>query len=221
MRSIPAAIVAVLALASTQAGAQDQSTEDKLRDLLRRSTVDLHAAQASQAQLQSDRDAAIHQRDLLQQQLTAAQQQLADATAKLAQPQPQAAPPEDLKRLQDALDAAKRENAELAASNAKWQAAYRQAAALAQSKDAEAKRDGAALHAAQQESQLSQQTNEKLAGVCNDVLHLYATADFRSVWLHSYEPALGLAKVKLDNIVQDYEDRIYQLRLYAKPAQEP
>jgi hypothetical protein len=55
-----------------------------------------------------------------------------------------------------------------------------------------------------------------LAGVCNDVLHLYASTDFRGVWLHSYEPVLGLAKVKLDNIVQDYEDRISQFRLYPK-----
>jgi chromosome segregation ATPase len=50
--------------------------------------------------------------------------------------------------------------------------------------------------------------NQKLAATAEDILHLYETQSFRSVWLKSYEPILGLDKVKLQNIVQSYDDKI-------------
>ena len=35
----------------------------------------------------------------------------------------------------------------------------------------------------------------------------------------SFEPVLGLKKVELENLVQDYEDKIYDLRIFrAKPV---
>lgn len=220
MRRIRLAAVLAAALSSGLAGsAWAQSTEDKLREALRHTTVDLRALQDQQAQLQAERDAATKQRDLLQQQLADAQAKLTQAAAV---PAVKPADPEELKKLQDLLEDARRQMSALAASNAKWQAAYRDAAALAQTREAETRRTAQALQAAQKEDQLSHATNAKLAALAGDILHLYRSQDFRGVLLRSYEPALGLGKVTLDNTVQDYEDRIADLRLYqAVPPPRP
>lgn len=198
--------------------AQDQSVEDKLREALRRETVDLRALQDSQAQLQADRDSAVKQRDLLQQQASDLAAKLAQAQAALA-----AAPkidPKALQALQDQIAAARRANAALAASNAKWQAAYQQAAAIARARDADAKRLAAGLAAAQKVDDADHATNGKLAQLTSDILHLYRTQSFRQLLWKSYEPLLGLYEVKLENTVQEYEDKIYDLRIFmAKAAQ--
>ena len=205
----------LLLLLTGPALAQDQTVEDKLREALRRSTVDLRALQDNQAQLQADRDAATKQRDALQQQLDAANAKLA---ATPAAPEAKPVDKDELKKLSDMLDAARRDIATLTASNAKWQAAYREAAALAQAKDAEARKLAGELKAERSVTAADLDANRKLAGVGNDILHLYRTQGFRRILLGSYEPLLGLQKVELDNIVQDYEDRIYNLRLFqAKP----
>ncbi|MFI4982729.1 MAG: hypothetical protein ACHQIO_20450, partial [Nevskiales bacterium] len=50
--------------------------------------------------------------------------------------------------------------------------------------------------------------NGKLIAVANDILHLYHAQGFRALLLESYEPLLGFKKVELENMVQDYEDKI-------------
>jgi hypothetical protein len=213
MRSFAALVL--LLLAAHPAAAQDASTEDKLREALRRSTVDLRALQDSQAQLQADRDGAIKQRDLLQQQVTDLTAKLADALAKPK------IDPAVVKQLQDQLAAAAQQNAALAASNAKWQAAYQQAAALARQRDADAKRLAAGLQAAAKVNDADHADNQKLAALASDILHLYRTQNFRQLLWKSYEPLLGLYEVKLENTVQYYEDKIYNLRLFVAKAQHP
>lgn len=42
----------------------------------------------------------------------------------------------------------------------------------------------------------------------NEILHLYGTHGFRNLLFESYEPILELKRVKLENLVQDYEDAI-------------
>jgi chromosome segregation ATPase len=208
-------IAGLLLLAAVPARAQ--SVEDKLRDALRHATVDLRALQDSQAQLQADRDAAVRQRDLLQQQLTQANARVAQLQAQVATPPPKAADPEELAKLRAMLDDARHQMDAMAASNAKWQAAYQQAAGLARTRDADAKQLAQALAAARKEDAINRATNEKLAALAGDILHLYRSEDFRGILLRSYEPLLGLGKVKLDNMVQDYEDRIADLRIYPAP----
>jgi hypothetical protein len=66
--------------------------------------------------------------------------------------------------------------------------------------------------------------NGKLVGIANDILHLYRTQGFRSILLGSYEPLLGLKQVELQNMVQDYEDRILAQKYYGNeqlPAPAP
>jgi len=215
MRRITAALLILAVSLPSLAQAQDQSVEDKLRELLRQTIVQLRALQDTQAQLQADRDSAVKQRDQLQQQVTDLQAKLAQLPAANAPPPPN---PDELRKLNDALAAAHRQIAALQASNAKWQAAYRQAAAIAQERDAAAKRLAAGLQAARTVNDTDHATNAKLAALASDILHLYRSHDFRNLLFQSYEPLLGFKEVQLENLVQGYEDKIYGLRLFIQKA---
>ena len=126
----------------------------------------------------------------------------------------------ELKKAQDERDAARKDNAELQAALAKWQAAYKDAAALAQSNDADAKRLDASLKIATARLDACKQATTRLTGVAREILHLYEIQDFRSLLLKSYEPMLGLKRTEFDNMVQDFEDKIYDARLPA-PKSSP
>ncbi len=205
--------IAMPPIAAVPAWAQEQTIEDKLREALRRSTVDLRALQDVQAGMTAERDSALKQRDLLQQQVDAAQAKLA---AIPAEPVPPAVDPEALRKLEDQLAAAKKDDAALAASNAHWQSAYKEAATLAQAKDAEAKRLAGDLAAESKVDDAVIAGNKSLAALAGDILHLYRSESFRRILLESYEPLLGLKQVSLDNLVQGYDDKIYNLRSYAR-----
>ena len=60
--------------------------------------------------------------------------------------------------------------------------------------------------------------NKQLTGVAEDILHLYQTQDFRSLLLRSYEPLIGTAKVRLENLVQGYDDKIRDQEYIPPPA---
>lgn len=212
-RPLLALLVTLFALLALPALAQP-TNEDRLREALKRQTADLRALQDGQAALTAQIGELTRQRDALQQQLDAAKAQLAAKPAAPAAPAPAPVDDAELAKLRDALAAAQKDNAELQAALAKWQGAYREAAALAQAKDAEAKRLDASLKATVGTLGVCKQSNAKLIATARDILHLYETQDFRSLLLKSYEPLLGLKRVELDNMVQDYEDKIADTRFF-------
>jgi hypothetical protein len=73
-----------------------------------------------------------------------------------------------------------------------------------------------AASAAPQPDQLAvcRANNAKLLAVGHDIMHLYESQSFRSLLWHSYEPVLGLWRVKLENIVQENDDRLRELEVY-------
>lgn len=189
---------AVLAAGPTLA--QDATGEERLREALRQTTIQLRALQDSQAALSAQLDQLRHERDSLQQQL---------AAAKNA-PRP---PDAELGQLRDAVATLQQQNAALQAGLQKWQAGYQQAAELARAKDAESRQLGGALQQQTAKLGVCTTTNGKLIAVANDILHLYRTQSFHDILLWSYEPLLGLKKVQLENLVQNYEDKIDDQRL--------
>ncbi len=216
----------MLLLSGGAARAQDQSLDDRLRDTLRHMTVDLRAAQDSQAALQSQLDQARKQQDMLQQQVATLTARLAQqpATPAPATPAPAAAaaPAADTgeaQQLHQAIDALKQQNASLQDGLSHWQTAYQQAATIARAKDAESRQLGTTAGTATRTLGVCEAKNTKLIGVANDILHLYQTRDFKSLLLGSYEPLLGFKRVELENIVQDNEDRIRDQTYY--PNEQP
>jgi chromosome segregation ATPase len=215
------ALFAACVLLALAPGAQAQeSTEEKLREVLRRMTIDLRTAQDNQATLQSQVQQAQAERDRLAQQVQ-------ELTARLgnAPPAPaQAPPPPDLTAELDqaraALQAAQAQNRALQANLARLQAAYQEAAQVARAKTAESEARGQTIATLTARFDLCNTENHKLTGVAQDILHLYRSQSFRTLLIGSYEPLLGLKEVELQNTIQDYEDRIlaHHLDGNEKPA---
>jgi predicted nucleic acid-binding Zn-ribbon protein len=194
----------IAALLFAPAARADDET-DRLRDALRHVTIDLRAAQDAQTTLQASLDQETKQNALLRQQVAALNAKVAATPAAPATP---AVTPAALQALQAELAAARGQNAALRGGLSKWQAAYGQAAAIAQAKDRESRDLAGTSTAEGRQLALCRAENTRLTGVANDILHLYRSQGFRSILLGSYEPLIGFEQVKLENIVQDYEDKI-------------
>jgi hypothetical protein len=208
----PLLVIAGLALA-TQARAQDAALDDKLRDLLHQTTEQLRAAQDSQATLQAQLDAMTRQRDALQ-------SQLADLQAKPAAP---TVTPQQVAALKAAMAQAASARAALAQQQAgldKWQKAYADAAAIARDRDAADRRDGAALKIARTQLGICKAENAKLIDIATGILHLYQTPQWNRLLIANHDHLLGFARVRLENEVQDYEDKI-DAQSYVDPAGKP
>ena len=205
-------VLVALVMLPLAARADDEA--QRLRDLLRRTTTEMRALQDQQSTLQASLDEATQQRDQ-------AQHALADRDARIAQltaAPPPNGPPAVLSQLQVADQSLRTQNAALQAGLAKWQAAYAQAAGIAQARDAAAKQLGASAAGGERGLKLCEQKNAELIRTATDILHLYATQDFRSLLLKSYEPVVGFEKVRLENMIQDYEDRIRNATFYPAAA---
>ncbi len=210
MRHLPnpvsnACLFAIL-LASQGALAQE-NTEDRMRDALRQSVTEMRAAQDQAAQAQADLQKAVADKAALQAQLDAANTRLAAAPA---------IKPADLDALKAQVQAATATNAGLQQQNAQLQARLASLTEAAQTQAEQDRKAAASLKAAQSTLEACKSANTKLIGVSEDVLHLYESQSFRSILIKSYEPVLGLAKVKLENIVQQYDDKIHDQEYYDK-----
>ncbi len=209
MRLVMAA--GMIACLAAGAAAAQESTEDRMRDALRQAVTEMRAAQDQAAQAQADLQKAQADKQDLQKQLDAANAQVAQQSGKGT------AKPAELQALQDQLKAAQAQNADLQQALAKWQGAYQTAQQLAQAKADESRVASAGLQANNTALETCKTANAKLMGVAEDILHLYESQSFRAILLKSYEPLIGSAKVRLENMVQDYDDKI-SAQQYVPPA---
>ena len=163
-----------------------QSMEDKLREQLRATVVQLHQVQDDQAALQAQKVAAEQERDALRSQLAAAKSQLAHVP-KSAAPSPSPA---------------------LEAEIAKYKDAYAQAANSAQQAQAGHDKLQTDLTASQNLLGVCETKNTQLIKVGNEILDAYQHFDFGDA-LGANEPFIGIKRVELENLAQDYGDRLY------------
>ena len=80
--------------------------------------------------------------------------------------------------------------------------------ARARQKDAESRQAQAGLAGNTKALETCKATNAKLIGVSEQVLNLWRDRSFLWVLRKSYEPVIGADKVTLENLVQDYDDKI-------------
>jgi chromosome segregation ATPase len=208
MRARLALTAALIACAG--AAHADDSPEDRLRAALRQSVTEMRAAQDQAAQTQA--------------QLTQAQTDLAALKAKFDADEAKlaqlagSAKPSDIKAMQAELEAAKSQNAALQQGLSQYQGAVAQARDVARQKDAESRQAQAGLKSNTVALETCKATNKKLIDVSEQVLHLYQDRSFLWVLRKSYEPLIGAAKVDLENIVQDYDDKIRDEEYLPPPA---
>jgi len=212
------AIVTVFLLAATTAHAQQASTEDRLREALRRTTADLRALQDAQAGRQAEVEEAKKQRELLQQQVDLQAARMAELEAKAGAAGVLAEREAQLAQFRQDFAAMQANNEAILQALRQWQQAYNEVADVARAKDAERQRAEARLGATQRTLGVCQEKNDKLVAVAEDTLNLYRSQDFITVLRGSWEPVLGLQKVELENIVQDYQDRILDEQFVPPPA---
>jgi predicted nucleic acid-binding Zn-ribbon protein len=143
-----------------------------------------------------------------QSDLAATKAQLDAANAKLATNTKPAVKPEELQQLQASLQAAQQQNAALQQGLARYQSAVTQAQDIARQKDAESRRAEAGLAGNTKALETCKATNAKLIAVSEQVLNLWRDRSFLWVLRKSYEPIIGADKVTLENLVQDYDDKI-------------
>jgi chromosome segregation ATPase len=182
-RAVPAFVFTTLALL-TALPASAQSIEDRLREQLRATVVQLRQVQDDQAALQAQKTAAEQERDALKAQLAAAKAQLAHIP-KVSAPSP-----------------------ELEAELAKYKDAYVQATGSAQQAQASHDKLQTDLAASQNLVSACEAKNTQLMKVGNEILDAYQHFDFGDA-VGANEPFIGIKRVELENLAQDYGDRLY------------
>jgi len=198
-----ASLITLLLIAAPYAAAHaDDTPEDRLRAALRQSVTEMRAAQDQAAQAQAQLAQAQSDLAATKTQLDAANAKLAEAAGKTA------VKPEQLQALQASLQAAEAQNAALQQGLSRYQGAVQQAQTIAREKDAQSRQAAAGLAANTKALETCKATNKKLIDVSEQVLHLYQDHGFLWVLRKSYEPIIGADKVTLENIVQDYDDKI-------------
>jgi chromosome segregation ATPase len=186
-------------LAGPAVRADDSDPVERVKAALRSVTAELRAEQdqnatltAKQAQnareiaaLAAERDALRAKAGDLQKQSDAAADEAKSTAGQLAQ-------------TQTALD--------------QWKDAYQKAADTARTRDAAAKSFEAQTNDLTHRVSLCEAKNAELYNVGRDILNKLDDDDFVDKILR-HEPFTGLARVKLDNIVQDYQDKLRDQRV--------
>jgi chromosome segregation ATPase len=190
---IVAAVTAAGGMALAQSG--DDPTA-RLRAALRDATAQVRqledqnaTLQAKQAELERDRQGAV-------QKATASEKELQALRSKGTA---------NLDALQHTADAQKE-------SLAKWEAAYKDAAGTAQTRDADAKRLEAANVALREKNRQLEEKNAKLFQIGQDLVDLYQKKKVLDV-VGDGEPFTKLRRVEDENVVQDFEDKLRENRV--------
>ena len=190
------AVLAIALLIGASQCASAQSIEDRLRDQLRQTTLQLREAQDAQASLQAQKAAAEQERDTLKKQVAALQGEVAHA--KHGGNEAQVLQQEVGKykdQLAQATDAAKSAQAD----HDKLQGAVVGQAALLEA---------------------CQQKNTQLLAVSNEILDTFERVDLNDV-IGLNEPFVQSARVKLENMSQDFGDRIYDGKFDPRTVKMP
>lgn len=204
-----AALLAVSTLLMGPAKAADD-TETRLRDALRSAITQTRALEDERAQLLAKNA----ENERIIQALKA---QVDSGAVKPAQATPDRAILERMEVEFNRRLAAQHETLSKAAETLeKWKAAYQEAANMARAKAAEAAQLAGQNTALAQRAEACDAKNMALYKVGSEILDKYAAMDVADA-LAAKEPFLGFKRVELQNLVQDYQDKLLDQKM---PAQK-
>jgi chromosome segregation ATPase len=175
-----------------------QTLEDRLRDQLRSTLNELHELQDQQASLQAQKAAAEKERDGLKDELAKAQTKPAHAGETAA---------------------AKAQAQALATQVVQYKAAVDQANGTAQQAQADRDKLQAALADAQKQLGTCADKNAKLLKIGNEILDAYQEFDVGEA-IAANEPFISIHRVELENMAQDFDDRLHDGR-FAPHEKQP
>jgi chromosome segregation ATPase len=193
MRRHLIALTLVLAAVLPTAQARAQSEADKLRDALRSLTVQNRALEDERAVLQSRLAQSDQEKERLRREVDADKA--------------------EIRRLQreqrEAIEQFNQRLGERDETLGKWKTAYEEAATVARTKDAE--RQKAATEAAtfKASTKACQGKNTQLVKVGRELLGKYEHVTLGTAFVAG-EPLTGLGRAEIQNLLQDYGDKILE-----------
>jgi chromosome segregation ATPase len=172
--------------------AHAQSSEtDRLREALRSATVQLRSLEDQRAALQAKQAVAERDRDRLQKQSDGFKAQVKDAE----------------QAYQQAVEEFNQRLAERDESLEKWKSAYEEAATVARSKDAERAKFESEAAAFKASTKACEAKNVQLFKASDEMLTRFKSMNLLDA-IAAREPAFGIKRVDLQNLLQDYRDKI-------------
>mgnify|MGYP003577513018 CR=1 FL=1 len=185
----------------------------KLREALRTTAIQLRTAQTDLANAQATTAAAEQKNKDLTKQLAEANDRLIAQTKRTSEEK--TATDKTIASLNNKVADRDKRIAEFSDANEKWKAAYQQAAAAAQSKDAESTRLSAEAAVLKRTVADRERKNIALFNTAQEILDRYENHALGKAIL-AKEPFTGNSRVKIENLVQGYNDRILDNRVSAK-----
>ncbi len=168
--------------------AADQAAADnRMREALRNTMLQLRSCENERATLQAAKTAA----DDANKSLTAEVDSLKAKSSKVEKAVAEQAV--EIEKFKSAIE--------------KWQAAYKQATDLAGNKEAERAKSAEKVVLLQRQVEDLQRKNASLFQVGNEILTRYEHYGLGDA-LRAKEPFTGITRVKLENLVQDYRDEL-------------
>ncbi|ALK09638.1 hypothetical protein [Blastochloris viridis] len=192
-RLIMLPFVVLLAFASP---AHAQSETDRLREALRSATAQTRSLEDQRTQLQAKVAEADRLRQSMQQQIDALRTQLKDVETAH-----RTAVETFNQRLEERNETLER-----------WKAAYAEAADVARSKDGERAKFESESKAFRASTKACEARNEALAKLGRELLQAYDDVHFGDV-IAAREPVLGLRRVDVQNMLQDYRSKIREQKI--------
>lgn len=203
-----------LAVAPLHAAAAEEdpnvAANAKLRTALRDSMVQLRAAQTEVATLQAEKTAS----DAKIKELTAKSEALAKQAAA-----DQAESRKKLEELTLRNDDSEQQLARTNEALAKWKAGYAQAAEVAKAKEAERAKLADEKSVLQAKVRDHKAQNLELYRLAGEILKRYQEFSVGKA-LQAREPFTGIMRARLDTQVQDYRDKVEDLRIPPEPAKK-
>jgi chromosome segregation ATPase len=189
-------LIVTSALVLTSANADDA----RLRETLRTLTLRLRSAETERNTLLSDKAQLEQEKKAISGKVDALNKQVAADKEKL-----------------DQLDAKQKELDDTKESLGKWKTAYEQIQAAAQKSEAERAKLAGESIILKRKLEDRERKNLELFKTANEILTRYEKYGLGEALL-AKEPFSGIARVKLENQVQDYQDKIADERV--KPENE-
>lgn len=218
-KSLILTIVALASLTGASAHAQQsESIEERLRTQLRLTTSQLQAAQNELAALKAGQPESVAGPAAASGEVADLKKQLAQAKADLeTERRARSRADAGTEQLQQqAQDLAERANAQIA----QYRSSYDQLLGMARAAESERQRLAADATAQRTAIQQCEAKNQQLYAVGQEILRAYETVDFGDV-LSSRQPFAAKARVKYEEIAQQYGDKLYEGRFDARDAASP
>ena len=185
----------------------------KLREALRTTAVQLRTAQTDLANAQATAAASEQKNKDLAKQLAEANDRLIAQTKRASEDK--TATDKTIASLNNKVADRDKRIEEFGDANAKWKVAYQQAVTVAQGKDAETTRLSAEVVILKRTVADRESKNIALFNTAREILERYENHALGKAIL-AKEPFTGNSRVKIENLVQGYNDRILDNRINTK-----